>query len=100
MTAPEPSGCAITGDAAARTAAALLTADPPEIGAVREALHLAFTAGQPTVTVAAYDLSQVLASVDYLQERLAGTCEALAISDDKVQYFMAERDGRPPGGEG
>lgn len=76
MTAPNPSG-AITGDTAACTAAALLTADPPEIGAVREALHLAFAAGQPAVTVAAYDLSEVLATVDYLR---------------------ATR--RPPGGEG
>lgn len=67
MTAPEPSGCAITGDA--RTAAALLSADPPEIEEAREALDRAHNGGQSHVTLDLPTADDLIGTVDYLRRQ-------------------------------
>jgi hypothetical protein len=69
MTAPEPSGCAITGDAAACTAAALLVDPSPEIVAAWRALRRADC--RPWWApwrrwVAVQHLAEALGTVEYL----------------------------------
>jgi hypothetical protein len=55
----------------ARTAAALLTADPPEIAVLRADLAMARRTGQPTLTRHVDTLTELLATVDYLRGELA-----------------------------
>jgi hypothetical protein len=69
MTTPTPSGCAVTGDTAARTAAALLTADPPEIGAIWEAIGHAHAAGQAGVYLDLTAVDELIGTVDYLRDQ-------------------------------
>lgn len=119
MTAPEPSGCAITGDA--RTAFALLAADPPEIGVVRTEMANAHASGAMGMYLGLDQVAELLASVDYLRDerdRLRSALNAEADRHAGIHWCcdhgacdVHERgdcgarrrilgSARPPGGEG
>jgi hypothetical protein len=121
VTTSAPSGCAITGDTAARTAAALLAVDPPEIAAVQEAVDYAGIAGHVIVHLDLDVVEELLATVGYLRgqrDQLRAALVAEAARHAGVHWCcdhgacdVHERGDcgarrrilastRPPGGEG
>ena len=82
----------MTPTAASQTAAALLTADPPEIADIRAACGWAHMAGHSIVHLKLDTLTEVLATVDYLRDQLAGAREALAIVTDDRDALAAQID--------
>jgi hypothetical protein len=107
MTAPLPP------EVAARTAAALLAADPPEIARARAAIGRAHDDGRSGVSLDLPTADDLLGAVDYLCGQLAGTREALAIAEDRLDMLATEIESArslcarsplcvssPPGGEG
>ena len=82
----------MTPTAASQTAAALLTADPPEIEEARADLYEAIDMGLDRFAIRVAVLSELVGTVDYLRDQLAGTREALVIATDDRDTLTAQID--------